>query len=138
LGINNKPNEKHLDFVESTISRMGQNSFTAKAWCITVVTALMALYINQENTSCKVGALSVVVTLFFGAIDTYYLYLERGYRKLYDTIINPTDNPVRDFDMRIPKEERGFCPYLKALISISTGGFYILLIVGIIGITIAF
>ena len=35
---------KHLEFIQSTITRMNQNSFQIKGWMITLVSALLAHY----------------------------------------------------------------------------------------------
>lgn len=32
-----KINETHLGYIQAVINRMGQNSFQAKTWCITVI-----------------------------------------------------------------------------------------------------
>lgn len=69
-------------------------------------------------------ALGVVV--LFCLLDTYYLYLERGYRKLYKIAakLEVPSKPLLDFDMQIPKSERGIVQYSKAFLSVSTGLFY--------------
>ena len=38
---------KHLEFIQSTITRMNQNSFQIKGWMITLVSALLALYASS-------------------------------------------------------------------------------------------
>ena len=40
---------KHLEFIQSTITRMNQNSFQIKGWMITLVSALLALYASSER-----------------------------------------------------------------------------------------
>lgn len=40
---NNENRIKHLDYIQSVISRMANNSFQIKTWCITVVSAIFAL-----------------------------------------------------------------------------------------------
>ena len=40
---------KHLEFIQSTITRMNQNSFQIKGWMITIVSALLALYARSEK-----------------------------------------------------------------------------------------
>ena len=78
-------NETHLAFLQSIIDRMGQNSFHAKEWCVTVVSALVAFYLSQDSRSVRpVAAITAsAVTALFAMVDAYYLYLERGYRFLY-------------------------------------------------------
>lgn len=122
-----KVNEVHLGYIQSTITRMGQNSFQAKAWCISAVAALLAFYISQDELSANVISvvISIVATLFFGVIDVYYLYLERGYRYLYNIVARINSNEVTEnYDMKIPRSQRGFWKFLKAFLSPSTGLFY--------------
>ncbi len=123
-----KVNEVHLGYIQSVITRMGQNAFQAKAWCITVVAAVLIFYLGKEANGqhliCTI--IACAVTALFCFLDTYYLYLERGYRKLYQYAagLEFSDPPIQDYDMRIPKTERGIRQYLKALFSVSTGLFY--------------
>ncbi len=123
-----KVNEVHFGYIQSVITRMGQNAFQAKAWCITVVAAVLIFYLGKEANGqhliCTI--IACAVTALFCFLDTYYLYLERGYRKLYQYAagLEFSDPPIQDYDMRIPKTERGIRQYLKALFSVSTGLFY--------------
>ncbi|MEE0745502.1 MAG: hypothetical protein UIL73_03335 [Anaerovoracaceae bacterium] len=123
-----KPNETYLGYIQSTITRMGQNAFQAKAWCITVVAAVLIFYLGKDASGqhliCTI--IACAVTALFCLLDSYYLYLERGYRKLYQYAagLESISPPIRDYDMQIPKNERSIWQYLKALFSISTGLFY--------------
>ena len=119
--------DTHLGYVQNVITRMGQNSFQCKTWCITLVSALLVIYLEQPNgkphPECTYIAAAVVV--LFGLLDTYYLYLERGYRYLYNVAANLVAGiSVPEYDMRIPKEKRTVCNYFCALFSITTGLFY--------------
>ena len=38
---------KHLEFIQTVITRMNQNSFQIKGWMITIVSALLALYASS-------------------------------------------------------------------------------------------
>lgn len=122
-----KVNEAHLGYIQGVITRMGQNSFQCKAWCITLVSALLVIYLEQPNgkphPECAYIAGAVVV--LFGLLDTYYLYLERGYCYLYNVAAKLiTEVSVRPYEMTIPKEKRGLLQYLRAIKSVTTGLFY--------------
>ncbi|MBR5537584.1 MAG: hypothetical protein IKU58_06760 [Clostridia bacterium] len=126
-----KPNETHLGYIQTTITRMAQNSFQAKTWCITVICALLVFYLEQtqEAVRSKCMIASITAVLLFGILDVYYLYLERGYRYLYNVaagLVVPK-KPIKAYEMSIPKSERGFKKYLKALWSPSTGLFYLII-----------
>ena len=45
-------NEKHLEFLQSNISRMNQCSFQMKGWAITIVSALIAVYVATISNGC--------------------------------------------------------------------------------------
>ena len=130
------PNEKHLDYIQTTITRMGQNSFQAKTWGITIVSGLLDFMLSQSDHKLKIVCIitSIVVTCLFWLLDAYYLHLERGYRALYNIAAKLVrGKTVQDYDMRIPKESRGFKKYMKSLfLSPSTGFFYFVVVVGMI------
>lgn len=125
---NTTSNETHLGYIQTTISRMGQNAFQAKTWCITIITALLIFYLEKASETSKAVTIYIAlgVVVLFCLLDTYYLYLERGYRKLYKIAakLEVPSKPLLDFDMQIPKSERGIVQYSKAFLSVSTGLFY--------------
>ena len=69
---------KHLEFIQSTITRMNQNSFQIKGWMITLVSALLALYASSENVIYILIAIAPAVVFWF--LDAYYLQQERRFR----------------------------------------------------------
>ena len=130
-----KINETHLGFIQSVVDRMGQNSFHAKEWCVTVISALVAFYLTQdaENVRPVIVITAGVVAFLFAVVDAYYLHLERGYRYLYKVAAHILeDKNVRDYSMSRPKKMKGAWPFLKELFSISTGLFYLAIIGGIV------
>lgn len=134
-------NETHLGYIQNTITRMGQNSFQAKAWAITIISALIAFYLTQTNEEIlkAITIIAIAVSVLFCLIDVYYLYLERGYRHLYNLVAKvgaTTNQQIQPYDMSIPKYKRGIKEYLKSFLSFSTGGFYLLVILGLIAIKI--
>lgn len=62
---------KHLEFIQSTITRMNQNSFKIKGWMITLVSALLALYASSEKVVYIL--IAIVPTIVFWFLDAYYL-----------------------------------------------------------------
>lgn len=75
---------KELDLIQAVITRMAQNSFKMKGWCVTLVAAIFSLAEKSEITTVSIP-LSVMV-LFFWALDSNYLRLEKLYRALYDVV----------------------------------------------------
>ncbi len=127
-------NETYLGFIQNIIDRMGQNSFHAKEWCVTVISALMAFYITQDGVLARplIAAIAAVVTILFAFIDAYYLHLERGYRYLYKVaVLIEEDDTIKPLSMSRPMKYRGAKPFFKALFSLSTGLFYLVILIGI-------
>lgn len=117
---------------------MGQNSFQSKSWFITIVTALAAILFNhskngQQSSPYGVGMVGILSVLLFCLLDSYYLYLERGYRRLYNSAAGLVDDRTcKPFDMAIPQECRGFGNYMRAVSSVATGFFYLPIIVAMV------
>lgn len=95
---------KHLEFIQAAISRMAQNSFLFKGWAITVAAGLSAF--GAANTKHALLAIALVSTLLFWALDGYYLWLERGYIRLWEKVVADTGTGT-DFNMRPVKSARG-------------------------------
>jgi hypothetical protein len=70
--------EKHLEFTQGVINRMGQNSFLIKGWTVTLVSALFALAAKDANQ--KFVIVAYFPTIAFWLLDSYYLYQERLFK----------------------------------------------------------
>ena len=82
---NREEKRQHIDIIESTITRMSENSKQMKEWCIALVTGLVGV-----NFAIKISWLiiiALIVTILFGCLDTFYLTLERRYRYLYNDAV---------------------------------------------------
>ena len=78
-------NRKHLDFLQSIITRMNSNSFMIKGWAITIVSALLALAAStKEWLYLLITALPLIT---FWGLDAVYLLQERKFRSLYNKAI---------------------------------------------------
>lgn len=73
---------KHLDFIQAVIARLASSSASAKGWGLTVATA--AFGFSATKAVPAVAGLGLVVVIFFGILDSYYLREERLFRYLYD------------------------------------------------------
>ncbi len=70
--INSMENKiKHLEFIQSIVNRMANNSFIMKGWAITLVAALFALSSKDANKNYIVIAFLPVIT--FWILDGYFL-----------------------------------------------------------------
>ena len=68
---------------------MNSNSFSLKGLMITIVAALVAFTVNDDNKDTAVFNLSIalLLVLIFWFLDAYYLKMERQYRMLYDDAV---------------------------------------------------
>jgi len=106
---------KHLEFIQANIARMGQNSFQMKGWAMTVVTALIALYVASISGESGGNSWFLFVgafpTLIFWFLDSYYLQQERKFRGVYnDVALLSQENEkveVRLFEMPLHKYKKG-------------------------------
>lgn len=77
---------KYLEFIQNIITRMNTSSFYIKGWSITILSALLALYVNNSNENCVFFAL--IPTFIFWCLDSFYLQQERKFIGLYNDVIN--------------------------------------------------
>lgn len=75
---------KYLEMIQSVITRMASNSFYLKGWSITLVTALFAL--TAKDNRNLFFLIAYIPIIFFWALDSYYLSLERQYRNLFNDV----------------------------------------------------
>lgn len=73
---------KHLEFIQAVIARLASSSTAVKGGGLTVATA--AFGFSATKAVPVVAGLGLVVVIFFGILDSYYLREERLFRYLYD------------------------------------------------------
>lgn len=75
---------KHLEMLQAVIGRLGNDSFLVKGWAVTVAGVFFGFAVNKEDVGLAVA--SVLPTLLFWGLDTYFLRAERLFRALYDQV----------------------------------------------------
>jgi len=111
--------EKHLEFTQGVINRMGQNSFLIKGWTVTLVSALFALAAKDANQ--KFVVVAYFPTLVFWLLDSYYLYQERLFRKVYDHVRKEANV---DYSLNTKKFDKGISDWAGAALSKTMLLFY--------------
>lgn len=120
---------KHLEFIQSIISRMANNSFIIKGWSITVLTAIFLLANIETNINFVFVAL--IPTIFFFFLDAYFLQLERKYRKLYNLVL--IDASIESMSLKIlPSSKEDKTTFVHSLFSKTIVIFYLGLILALI------
>lgn len=87
---------KHLDYVQSVVSRMAHASTQAKSWLLPVVTATFGYALTQRSGT--VALLGIAAILLFGYMDASYLRQERAYRRLYNAVVSGEKVPELSLD----------------------------------------
>jgi hypothetical protein len=90
---------KHLEFIQNVITRMNKNSFQLKGWTVTIVSAILAIYVSTKN--CYFVLSGIFPTVIFWFLDAYYLTQERKFRGLYNDVAEITGSPklIKPFEM---------------------------------------
>lgn len=124
--------QTHLGILQGVIERMAGNSTSAKAWCITIVSAI--LVVVADKTKSEYALIALIPTLLFSALDAYYLAMEKGFRNSYNKFVRKVhDGSLRPDDLYSVKPE-GEMSRLQweSYKSFSVWGFYVVLTVLII------
>jgi len=80
----------HLGIVQSVIQRMASNSTSSKTWCIALVSAILVIVADKDNSNYVLFA--AIPTVLFLFLDTYYLALEKAFRESYNTFVEKLHN----------------------------------------------
>lgn len=107
----------HLTMIQGVISRLAGYSALLKNFCLTVVTATMALSVQHHATpACAVAGGAIML---FWLLDAYYLWLEQAFRETYSEVAR---RPFADAaELQI---ERGRATPWSVVSSLSLWGFY--------------
>ena len=86
LSVDSAAVRAHIEIMLDVVNRIAANSRSCKVWCITIVSAILALVSRTENSAHVL--LALVPAVLFLILDTYYLALERGFRRSYDEFVD--------------------------------------------------
>ncbi len=124
-------NIKHLEFIQNIITRMNTNSFQIKGMAITILSALLAVYVTEKKVEFILVSLVPLVLFWF--LDSYYLMQERKFRGLYNDLINDNEFNLKAFEMRINLYSKGKFSFWVVFFSKTIITFYGVLISLMIG-----
>lgn len=94
LNINSVAVQTHITTHQAIISRMATNIVSCKTWCITTVAAIIALGGGKPVFVLS----SLIPIILFSIIDSYYLDLERKFRKNYEEFLTFLNNEELNSD----------------------------------------
>ncbi|MDC3189526.1 hypothetical protein NQU96_07225 [Pseudoalteromonas elyakovii] len=78
--------QAHLNIIQNVIQRMSANSGSCKAWCVTLVSAVLVIVADKGKP--EYAWIALLPTFVFGALDAYYLALEKAFRYSYNEFIS--------------------------------------------------
>jgi hypothetical protein len=112
---------EHLKMLQTVIARMASNSFMVKGWCVTLVSALIALSAKDAPNMVYVAALPV---LMFWWLDAYFLRQEKLFRKLFD-LVRENGKEDSDFSMDTSAVDSQVAPLSGVAWSTTLRWFYV-------------
>ena len=96
--MSNNFKETHLTFIQNIIARLNSNSFLIKGWCITIVSALLAVSATAKNE--MIAYIGVIPILIFWGLDTKYLQNEKKFIILYGLVVQH-DSTIKELEINI-------------------------------------
>jgi hypothetical protein len=123
----------HLGIVQSAIQRMAGNCTSCKAWCITIVSAILVLVADKNRP--MFAYIALIPILLFLVLDAYYLAMERAFRNTYNQFVGKMHKG------RLAAEDlydvspvgRIFLMTITSIWSFSVLSFYLMLFVMVLG-----
>lgn len=124
--------QAHLSILQSVIQRMAANSSSSKAWCITIVSAILVIVADKSKP--EFAWISVLPTFLFMCLDIYYLALEKGFRASYSDFVRKLhDGSISSEDLySISPEGNQSMHQWESFKSFSVWGFYVGLLILIV------
>ena len=113
---------KHLEMIQSVVSRLSSNSTSLKTWAVTLISGLFALAAKETQTQYVLVAYLPAVT--FWSLDAYYLAQERAYRGFFDEVRVEEPEPDQYFSLDA-SAFTGKRAWASALFSKASSGFYV-------------
>jgi hypothetical protein len=121
--------EHKLNVLQSIISRMAANSSNCKLWAVTLLSAIMVLFLSTaDDINLNVNKIILLIPILpFMFLDAFYLGLERHFVKEYnDEFLNEEVSEIPAITKN--KGLKRIMATGKALLSFSVWGFYLILL----------
>ncbi|QSO50826.1 hypothetical protein JZ785_18285 [Alicyclobacillus curvatus] len=92
---------RYLEMIQGAVTRMESNSFFLKGGTVTLAAGVLALSSAGVHKKYVLIAFMAIVVLWI--LDSYYLSLQRKYRRLFNYI--RVEESMIDFDMNYHKAD---------------------------------
>ena len=115
---------KHLEMTQTSINRLGTNSFLAKGGSVPILVAAMVLVSKEDLPNSYINLFLFLPVVGFWVLDGYYLWQERLFRQVYEEIRQQEDT---DFKMDLGKHKnKPKCSWVAAIFSVTLIIFYLI------------
>jgi hypothetical protein len=111
---------KHLEMLQSLITRMAGYGASFKSYCITVATTVIGFGFTLHRP--LVSALAILPIFAFAFADAQYLRVERRFRGVFNLVRKESWDQMPSFEVNL--EHAPAEGYLNAAMSWSIVGFY--------------
>ncbi|MGE4502557.1 MAG: hypothetical protein AB7D03_06790 [Thiomicrospira sp.] len=124
--------QTHLGIMQNVIQRMSANSTSSKAWCISLVAAILVVVADKGQPDY--AYIAFLPTIVFAALDAYYLALEKAFRNSYNDFIKKAHQKELTEEDLFSVKPLGNMSDLQvdSLKSFSVWGFYVSLMLLIV------
>jgi hypothetical protein len=119
---------KHLEMLQSLITRMAGYGASFKSYCITVTTAVIGFAFTLHRP--VVVGLALLPVIAFGVADAQYLRVERRFRAVFDQVRAEGWEAMPSFAINLASAPRQ--SFLSAASSWSIVWFYAPLVIGVL------
>ena len=113
---------KHLEIIQSVISRLAKNAFMFNGWSMTLVVATIVLMVKSDLKNPLI-ILTVLVPIFgFWFLGGYFVRQERLFRRLYEETSSLSET---NFSMDTGRfRQESYCRRRSAIVSTPLMVFY--------------
>jgi hypothetical protein len=111
---------KHLEMLQSLITRMAGYGVSFKSYCITVATTVIGFGFTLHRP--LISALALLPVVAFAFADAQYLRVERRFRRLFNSVRAESWDQMPSFEINLEQAPRE--SYWNAATSWSILGFY--------------
>lgn len=127
--------QNYLNTLQGIITRMASNSANCKTWCISLVSAILVVIANKNKPNY--AWISLIPTVLFFLLDSYYLGQERNFRNIYNNFIQELHSSGeitidKLFVLKPPKGMNVVSLLFTSSLSFSIYPFYLTLILTVI------
>jgi len=114
---------KEMDLIQGCITRMSNNSFWIKGGFISLLTIVLTM--DNFNLTKENGFFIIVAIFYLWYLDSFFLSVEKKYRKIYQWVIVEREKGNRDllYDLN-PKRFETTVPFCTVFLSKTLLIFY--------------